>query len=165
MEEFLRHCDEIFAFSDDSADLLNRAYPEIYKIRVIPHEPHYLPPISKKYKTTPTLNIGLLGVLCYKKGLDVVKEMVREIERKNLNIRIHLIGVSDEEIDSPVFSYTGRYTREMLPKLTLEEDIDIFFDTVNLAGNLFIYNLRNHVYEDAYSSLQHWCTGGESGAL
>ena len=126
-KEFLRHCDEIFAFSDDSADLLNRAYPEIYKIRVIPHEPHYLPPISKKYKTTPTLNIGLLGVLCYKKGLDVVKEMVREIERKNLNIRIHLIGVSDEEIDSPVFSYTGRYTREMLPKLTLEEDIDIFF--------------------------------------
>lgn len=126
-EDFLNHCDEIFAFSDDSAELLNRAYPAVYKIRVIPHEPHYLPPISRKYKTTQTLNIGLLGVLCYKKGLDVVKEMVREIEKQNLNIRIRLIGVSDEEIDGPVFSYTGRYTREMLPKLTLEEDIDVFF--------------------------------------
>ena len=57
--------------------------------------------LDKKVKTTRTLNIGLLGVLCYKKGLDVVKEMIKEIEMQNLNIRMKLIGVSDEEIDSP----------------------------------------------------------------
>lgn len=62
-----------------------------------------------------------------KKGLDVVKEMIKEIEMQNLNIRMKLIGVSDEEIDSPVFSCTGRYTRDELPRLTMEEDIDLFF--------------------------------------
>lgn len=55
--------------------------------------------------------------------------------------------------------------REMLPETYLGRRYRYLFYTVNLAGNLFIYNLRNHVYEDAYSSLQHWCTGGESGAL
>ena len=30
----------------------------------------------------------------------------------------------DEEIESPVFSQTGRYTREEIPRLTLEQDID-----------------------------------------
>ena len=39
---------------------------------------------------------------------------------------MRLIGTSDEEIDSPVFSQTGRYTREEIPKLSLEQDIDMF---------------------------------------
>jgi len=34
---------------------------------VIPHAPHYLPAVKKNKKTTETFNIGLIGVLCYKK--------------------------------------------------------------------------------------------------
>lgn len=124
--KFLEQCDEITAFSDDSARLLKKAYPGLGNLRVIPHTPHYLPALDKKKKTTDTLNIGLLGVLCYKKGLQVVKDLLRVIEEQKLNITIRLLGVSDEEIDSPAFSQTGRYTREMLPRLTLEQDIDIF---------------------------------------
>lgn len=123
---FLENCDEIIAFSDDSARLLKKAYPGIHGLHVIPHTPHYLPALEKKKKTTKTLNIGLLGVLCYKKGLEVIQALVQEIEQSGRNVRIRLLGISDEEIDSPVFSQTGRYTREMLPRLTLEQDIDIF---------------------------------------
>lgn len=93
---------------------LKMTYPYLYQLHVLPHKPHYVTALDKKVKTTRTLNIGLLGVLCYKKGLDVVKEMIKEIEMQNLNIRMKLIGVSDEEIDSPVFSCTGRYTRDEL---------------------------------------------------
>lgn len=124
--EFLLQCDEILAFSDDTARLFKKVYPDVYHLKVIPHKPHYLIPLDKKAKTTKTFNIGLLGVLCYKKGLEVVKSMVSYIEEKHMNIRIKLLGISDEEIDSPVFSATGRYTREQLPRLTLQEDIDMF---------------------------------------
>lgn len=124
--EFLTNCDEILAFSDDTARLFKKVYPDVYHLRVIPHKPHFLPPLNKKSKTTKTLNIGLLGVLCYKKGLDIVKQLVSYIEKENLDIRIKLIGISDEEINSNVFSCTGRYGREELPRLTLEEDIDLF---------------------------------------
>lgn len=124
--EFLLNCDEIRAFSDDTAKLFKRAYPDVYNLHVIPHAPHYLPAVKKNRKTTETFNIGLIGVLCYKKGLEVVKALVKYIEENDLNIRLRLIGTSDEEIESPVFSQTGRYTREEIPRLTLEQDIDMF---------------------------------------
>lgn len=124
---FLRSCDEITAFSESSMKLLEKAYPDLGNIKLIPHEPHYVPALNKKAKTTKTLNIGFLGVLCYKKGLDVVKRMAKEIEERNLNIRLKLIGVSDEEIPGKSFRQTGRYRREELPRLVLEEDIDLFF--------------------------------------
>ena len=124
--EFLLNCDEIRAFSDDTAKLFKKAYPDVYNLHVIPHTPHYLPAVKKVRKTTETFNIGLIGVLCYKKGLEVVKALAGYIEEKNLNVRLRLIGTSDEEIDSPVFSQTGRYTREEIPRLSLEQDIDMF---------------------------------------
>ena len=124
---FLQQCDEIRAFSDDTARLFRKVYPEVCHVRVIPHTPHYLLPLHKYAKSTETFNIGLLGVLSYKKGLDIVRSMISYIEENHMNIRIKLLGVVDEEIDSPIFSYTGRYTREQLPKLTLQEDIDMFF--------------------------------------
>ena len=124
--EFLLNCDEIRAFSDDTAKLFKRAYPDVYNLHVIPHAPHYLPAVKKTRKTTETFNIGLIGVLCYKKGLEVVKALAKYIEENDLSIRLRLIGTSDEEIESPVFSQTGRYTREEIPRLTLEQDIDMF---------------------------------------
>ena len=124
--EFLSNCDEIRAFSDDTAKLFKRAYPDVYNLHVIPHAPHYLPAVKKTRKTTETFNIGLIGVLCYKKGLEVVKALAKYIEENDLSIRLRLIGTSDEEIESPVFSQTGRYTREEIPRLTLEQDIDMF---------------------------------------
>ena len=66
---------------------------------MIPHAPHYLPAVKKTRKTTETFNIGLIGVLCYKKGLEVVKALVKYIEENDLNIRLRLIGTSDEEIE------------------------------------------------------------------
>lgn len=124
--EFLQSCDEVTIFSESSADLLAKAYPDLNNINLIPHEPHYLPKLNKNHKTTKTLNIGLLGILCYKKGLDFVKQMLQIIDEKGLNIRIALIGESDEPIKSPSFTMTGRYSREQIPRLTLEQDIDIF---------------------------------------
>lgn len=125
-KNFLANCEEVIAFSDDTARSFEKVYPDIYSLKVIPHKPHYVTPIEKKAKTTKTLNIGLMGVLCYKKGLEIVKAMISYIEKNDLDVRIRLIGVSEEEIDSPVFSMTGRYSKEQLPLLTLKEDIDFF---------------------------------------
>lgn len=124
---FLRECDEVTVFSRDTERLLRKAYPELQNVTLVPHRPHYLPPLPRAAKTTETLNIGVLGVLSYKKGLPVIQKLVRVIEDKNLPIRIRLIGEVDGEIDSPVFDQTGRYRREDIPRLTLEKDIDIFF--------------------------------------
>lgn len=125
-EKFLKECDEILAFSDDTAKIFRRVYPMVYRLHVLPHKPHFVLPLNKTARTSQSFTIGLLGVLAHKKGLDVVKSMISYIEQNHLDIRIKLIGVSDEEINSSAFSCTGRYTKAQLPWLTLTEDIDMF---------------------------------------
>jgi len=44
---FCQTRDEIRAFSDDTARLFKRAYPDVYNLHVIPHAPHYLPAVKK----------------------------------------------------------------------------------------------------------------------
>lgn len=124
---FLEESDRVVAFSKVSGALLEKAYPGLNNIVLIPHKPHYVPKLTRKAKTTRTLNIGLLGILSYKKGLDVVQKMAAVIEEQNLDIRLRLIGATDGDVESSVFDQTGRYYGEQLPRLALCQDIDIFF--------------------------------------
>lgn len=95
----LSNCDEIRAFSDDTARLFKRAYP-MYN-HVIPHAPHYLPAVKNK-KFTETLTL-VLSAYSATKRLEVVKALAG-YNIEELNICLRLIGTSDEEIESPVFS-------------------------------------------------------------
>lgn len=124
--EFMRCCCEVIVFSEDSKNIIEKVFGTLDNILVIPHQIEYLPKVEKKYKTTKTLNIGLLGVLTKHKGRSLVTQMVRIIEREKLNVRIILIGSSSKEIKSEAFRQTGAYTRDSIPRLILENDIDIF---------------------------------------
>lgn len=125
-QEFLNVCQSIIVFSEDSKKILEKAYGQLDNIEVIPHQIGYMPQIEKKYKLTHTFNIGLLGVLTKHKGAEIVKDLLAEVEKRNLDIRVILIGTSTEKIDSPFFSETGKYSSDSIPKLTLKHDIDIF---------------------------------------
>lgn len=124
--EFIRSCHEVVVFSEDSKNIVERAFGPLENILVIPHRIDYLPKLEKKYKITKTLNIGLLGVLTKHKGRSLVAQMVQIIEREKLNVRIILIGSSSKVIKSDVFKQTGAYTRDSIPRLILENDIDVF---------------------------------------
>lgn len=124
--KLLEICTEIIVFSNNSKNIMEKAYGSLNNIIVQPHSTAYLPKVEKKYKTTDTLNIGLLGVLAKHKGRAIVEKLAARIEEEQLKIRIVLIGSSEKEINSSVFRETGAYTRESIPKLVLENDIDVF---------------------------------------
>ncbi len=124
--ELLKLCTEIIVFSNNSKNIMEKAFGPLDNMIVRPHSTAYLPRIEKKYKTTDTLNIGLLGVLAEHKGRAVVEKLAARIEEEQLNIRIILIGSSEKEIRSSVFKETGEYTRENIPNLLLANDIDVF---------------------------------------
>lgn len=48
----LSRCDEILAFSDDTAQIFKKTYPYLYQLHVLPHKPHYVTALDKKVKTT-----------------------------------------------------------------------------------------------------------------
>lgn len=124
---FMKSCDSVVAFSNNSKELVEKAFGTLDNIQVIPHKIDYLPIINKQYKNAKTINIGLLGTLVKHKGAEIVKETLKYIEQNNLNINIVLVGKCGEYIKSPHFIETGFYTRDMLPKLIFEYDIDIFW--------------------------------------
>lgn len=124
--EFLLSCHKVIAFSENTASLINKAYPDVQNIEVIPHKIGYLPKINKKSKITKTLNVGLIGVLSKHKGEKIVEEMISIISKNDLNIRLVLIGRSENLKNGKYFRQTGPYSRESLPKLVIENDIDVF---------------------------------------
>ena len=123
---FLTICDKIIVFSEDSNRLLQKIYNNLNNIEVRPHKVNYMIPLNKRYKYTKTLNIGLLGTLAYHKGFEIIKNILSIIEKDNLEINIILIGSTTERIKHNNFRQTGPYTIGEVPRLILENDIDLF---------------------------------------
>jgi len=124
---FLCACDEVIAFSNSSGELLRKIYGEVRSLSVIPHKVNYVPRLNKTHKMTKSLNIGLMGILNNHKGIEIIHHMLKQIEDENLNVRIILIGSSEGAVHHSSFYETGRYSQESLPRLTLQNDIDLFF--------------------------------------
>ncbi|MDD3415384.1 MAG: glycosyltransferase [Lachnospiraceae bacterium] len=123
---FLTYCDEVRTFSSASSELFQKVYGNIDSITVVPHKVRELVPVQRVTKLTKTLNIGLLGMLSVHKGLRVVKELLHYIEMQGLEVRIILLGESETGLKDKNYIETGKYNREMLPRLVLENDLDIF---------------------------------------
>jgi len=106
---------------------MENVYGALKNLVVMPHNVDYIIKPCKEYKTTNTINIGLMGILNHHKGLSIIKEMLKTIKRRKLNIRIKLIGSSKKQLKHKYYSETGTYKKESLPLLTMQNDIDIFF--------------------------------------
>ena len=127
---FLLECDEVRCFSEDTFEKVQMIFGEELRLTMIPHKVEYLFPLQKKYKITDTINIGVLGVLSKNKGANVVREMLSILEAENKDeVRVKLIGKAEDESLKAFsfFSETGKYTQGELPRLLLENDIDMVF--------------------------------------
>ncbi len=124
---FLLACQEVRVFSQDSARLVKKAYGGLDQIQVLPVQHTVLPKIKKEFKTTETLNIGLLGTLTDFKGLQLVSEMVQLVNEQKLPIQFVLCGSTHEKFKGRGLIQTGRYQTEKLPGLIQQHDIDLFF--------------------------------------
>lgn len=124
---FLLACQEVRVFSQDSARLVKKAYGGLDQIQVLPVQHTVLPKIRKQYKTTETLNIGLLGTLTDFKGLQLVLKMVELVKQQKLPVQFVLCGSTLDKVKGKGLIQTGRYQTEKLPDLIYQHDIDMFF--------------------------------------
>lgn len=126
--EFLQRCTEVRTFSEDTYQRVHAAYGDGLKLTLVGHQVNYAFPIHKETKTTKTLNIGILGVLAIHKGSNFIAELLDEIEKQKLDVKVKLIG-DTEKVDFGRYSNfekTGPYAPSDLPQLIYENDIDIF---------------------------------------
>jgi len=127
-KEFLFECDTIVVFSESSKSILEAVYGNLPQIKIIPHTVDYIEKVDRTSKSTNTINIGILGDVVYHKGSLILGEMVNIAadEERYSNVRFVLFGTVHPSIESNVFIETGNYSKENLPALTIENDIDIF---------------------------------------
>lgn len=127
---FLSKCEEVRTFSQDTLRRMKEAFSDELSFTLVPHQAEYMFPIHKHVKTTDTLNIGVLGILAIHKGGMLVKALIREIRDRGVDVRVTLIGRTDDVDISgfdDIYSETGEYRIGELPRLVYENDIDLFF--------------------------------------
>lgn len=127
-KNFFAECSEIRSFSQDTLQRVEACFGKELPLTLVPHQVNHMIPIHKEHTHSDTITIGLLGILINHKGSDLVEEMLREIEAKQWNVRIVLIGkVMGTSMEGyKNFYATGEYHVSDLPRLVYENDIDIF---------------------------------------
>ncbi len=126
--QLLNLANQIVCFSPSSKSLLKQAYPALpeTQIEVCPHRVEYLQPLN--FTPTPgTLHIGVLGAIGFHKGISILTEMVKLIERKKYDAKIIVIGYTGGSFTSNKLVVTGEYTHEELPALIVQHNISMFF--------------------------------------
>lgn len=126
----LLDAEEVVVFSESSSRLLENTFGDIGNIVLRPHEvPSLLSNITVKKAPDDPIVIGLIGRLTEHKGSRIIKELLNEIESRDLDVSIALIGKTDDDFDikSDHFFEFGEYRLEDLPKLAAESGADVFF--------------------------------------
>ena len=123
----LQKFDKIIVPSEDTKMQFEKVYPNL-KIDVIEHGVDLIN-IDKKKKNNidkKTFDIAFVGAMAPHKGSGILKELIEK--NKDSNIRIHLFGKSDDcKLNRSTSKYInhGPYTRGQLPKLLMENNIDL----------------------------------------
>ncbi len=116
-----KYCDEIFAFSDSSKNILLKVYPELEeKVRVIPHEVPEIKPA--RVKMHQGIRVAFLGnISSVSKGRDVIKKLADVAD--NHNIEFFVIGECANVSDK--VKVTGRYKINDLTSIVETLEIDM----------------------------------------
>jgi glycosyltransferase involved in cell wall biosynthesis len=112
----LAQANQVLCFSNASADLVRRAYPNLdrAKIEVCPHKVDYLSQRKVHIKSHGALHIGVVGEIRLHKGSLIVSDLARVIAKHQLPVRITVVGTIDSAVDTSVVDVTGSYERDEL---------------------------------------------------
>jgi len=129
-EEVLKKADFIVCFSNNSKQVLKKAYSKLEddKFYILPHKLDVYLRKPKLKKPDKELNVGVIGNINYAKGAKVINDLLSEIERTGLNINIIVIGniwKAFIERDYKNFKILGSYERHELPDIIERENIHL----------------------------------------
>ena len=124
----LDKADTILCFSDVSARLVSRAYPELERAKFVvrPHQVNYVPNWKPFIDSKGDLNIGVVGEIAVHKGACLIADLAAFIEKRHLAARITIIGTISPKPHSDVITVTGGYQVDELPSLIEKYGVNIF---------------------------------------
>lgn len=129
--EKLSKAEKVITPSMDTKSRIERYIP-LKNIECIPHnEEEAAYKINKVAKADgEQINIGFLGAIGIQKGVNVIKELAKEIHNSQLDIIITIIGNTADDDYFKKYKFvtvTGSYAQEDLTELLLKSNIDAVF--------------------------------------
>lgn len=125
----LNKVDEIRCFSTSSKEIIKSIYPDIQdeQFTIVPHDMSYCSffsvPYQRKY-----MHVGIIGAISSnQKGRLVVRDFLLSAKKRNVNVSI--IGAYSFifKIRGKTINYTGPYKQNVLPKIILDEKVNVVF--------------------------------------
>ena len=129
-KELIIHADKILAFSQASATLLQKAFPDSLDpdvLQVQPHEVTYLRGQTIEVESFEPLVIGIVGQIGLHKGAEVVRDLAAEIRRQNGTERIAVIGTLETNADKSIVRETGPYRHDNLAEEIRRSGANLMF--------------------------------------
>jgi glycosyltransferase involved in cell wall biosynthesis len=125
----LNSADSILAFSQNSSDLLRKAYPSLSvdQVQVRPHTVSYLRSNAVVHVVRRPLVIGVVGQIGFHKGAMVVQNLASLIKKRALDVKIIVIGSIEVRCEKSVVSETGPYEQSDLPSLIADNQVSFAF--------------------------------------
>lgn len=119
--------DMVLCFSENSAELVRRVYPNsAAHITVQPHSLEYLPKTLPAWSADGPLHIGIVGAISFQKGAAVVQSFARFLAREAPSVRLTVVGTVDSVYPMPAtVQITGPYRSESLPAILEEAGINL----------------------------------------
>lgn len=135
----LNSADKIVAPANSTKEILKSFYPSL-NIDVVEHG-YDIAPVEKIDKKEDMLNIAFVGSITAIKGLKIFTDIVQLV--KGSKIRLHLFGTTHKIAilsDGTNFINHGGYKREKLPKLLIDNNINIVC-LPSICAETFSYTL------------------------
>ncbi len=147
--ELLSACSSITCFSNNSRELLLKAYPGLTTlIKVEPHEVGWVRRVNIK-KTSKRINIAIIGTLTKIKGAEVVVSLGRYLQENRLQYHVHLFGPVVEPYNAQLAGLITvtrhfAYVKSELPGLMEANQIDIVFIS-SICPETFSYTTQEAI--------------------
>lgn len=125
-QSFLKKCDEIILFSENTKTYFEYWYEDV-NISVLPHQVNYIRPVRDYSKSEDKIIITVIGNLMKTKGSDIIYEMSELIKKENINAEIVVIGPDLDNCKDKSIIIHGKYSREELPDLIEKYKSDVIF--------------------------------------
>jgi len=121
----LKVANEVVCFSEASAQLVKRVYPDLTEHLVVrPHQVNWVRPIKLPEHQNLPIRIGVLGNINESKGIKILEKMAHLIEERELPFELVVLGNLQYPIHSGALVCHGSYEREALPELVEQYQVE-----------------------------------------
>lgn len=125
-KKLLIQADEVRLFSKSSFTLLQKAFPDV-KTKSWTIKPHTVRSRNLiAVSSGNQLNIGIVGAIGRHKGSEIVQAIAQEIENRQLDMKISVIGTIEARCSPDIVSVTGPYEADALPGLIKHSGANVF---------------------------------------